>query len=122
VTVLEVLAVTETAKIRLEPRGALLHVEAPAGTMTPELRAALVAHKPLLLAVLDRLSAMRHFAAVAPKPFPYARAWVKGGPGRCLSCGDPLDRPDACGRCLPCDLAVDRYYATLNEHRKRAVV
>jgi hypothetical protein len=51
-TMTEVLAVTHKSGIRLEARGTALHVEAPAGTMTPELRAALAAHKPELLARL----------------------------------------------------------------------
>ena len=120
-TLSDVLRSTEAAGIRLEARGATLHVEAPSGTVTPELRAALVAHKPLLLVVLERLKAMRHFAAVAPKPLPYARAWAQGGPGRCFSCGDPLDHPEAYGRCVSCDLAADRYYATRHADGHRVV-
>jgi hypothetical protein len=112
VTVLEVLAVTAAAKIRLEPRGAQLHVEAPAGTMTRELRAALEAHKPLLLAILDRVQSMRHFERVAPRAVPYAWAWVKPGPGHCVSCGVLLERPEAYGRCTPCDVAIEVLSAT----------
>jgi hypothetical protein len=106
----EVLAVTRSAGIRLEARGGLLRDEAPAGALTPELRAALIGFKPNLLVVLERLQAMRSLAVIAPRPFPYARAWAKGGPGRCCSCGDPLDHPQAYGRCVPCDIAADVFH------------
>ena len=39
------------AGIRLQARGDRLHVEAPAGSLTPELRQALADHKPALLAL-----------------------------------------------------------------------
>jgi sulfur transfer complex TusBCD TusB component (DsrH family) len=51
-TLRDLLTETRNAGIQLEARGDRLHVEAPAGAVTPELRAALVAHKPDLLAVL----------------------------------------------------------------------
>ena len=111
-TVSEVLTTAEAAGIRLEARGPKLHVEAPAGSLTPALRAALSALKPDLLAVLDRVQSMRQLAVVAPRPLPYARAWAKGGPGRCFSCGDPLGHPEAYGRCEPCDVALEVFYAT----------
>jgi hypothetical protein len=111
-TVTEVLTVARSAGIRLEARGPKLHVEAPAGSVTPELRAALTALKPELLPVLDRVQNMRHLAVVAPRPLPYARAWVKAGPGLCFSCGDRLEHPQAYGRCEPCDVALELYYAT----------
>jgi hypothetical protein len=110
-TVVEVLTVAQTAGIRLEARGRTLRVEAPAGVLTPDLRAALVVLKPALLVVLERVQAMRHLAAVAPRPLPYARAWAKSGPGFCFSCGDLLGHPDAYGRCVPCDIASSVFYA-----------
>ena len=39
------------AGIRLQARGDRLHVEAPAGCLTPELRQALTDHKPALMAL-----------------------------------------------------------------------
>jgi len=41
----------KAAGIQLQARGARLHVEAPAGTLTPELRQALADHKAELLAL-----------------------------------------------------------------------
>jgi hypothetical protein len=118
-TMVEILALTRSAGIRLEARGRTLRVEAPAGTLTPELRAALIGFKPNLLVVLERLQAMRHLAVIAPRPLPYARAWAKGGPGRCWSCGDRLDHPHAYGRCVPCDIAADVFYAAQDQPEQR---
>jgi hypothetical protein len=39
--------------VQLEKRGAHLHVDAPVGTLTPELRNALVEHRDAVLAALD---------------------------------------------------------------------
>jgi hypothetical protein len=60
-TLPEILTVVRTAGIQLEARGERLHVEAPPGTVTPALRAALVTHKVELLAVL---SPSRSFVAL----------------------------------------------------------
>jgi hypothetical protein len=121
-TLVDLLTVAQSAGIRLEARGRTLHVEAPAGVLTPALRAALVVLKPDLLLVLERLQAMRHLAAVAPRPLPYARAWAKGGPGHCFSCGDELDHPDAYGRCALCDIAADLFYAARDRGDAERVV
>ena len=51
-TLSEVLLSTEAAGIRLEARGATLHVKAPVGIMTPKLREGLLQHKPAILASL----------------------------------------------------------------------
>jgi hypothetical protein len=51
-TARDVLAAIESAGIRLEVRGETLRVDAPAGRVTPELRAALAAHKATLLRIL----------------------------------------------------------------------
>jgi hypothetical protein len=51
-TLSDVLAATQASGIRLEARGATLHVEAPSGTMTPELREGLAHHKPAILVTL----------------------------------------------------------------------
>jgi hypothetical protein len=122
-TLSDVLAATQAAGIRLEARGAALHVEAPPGAVTSELRAALVAHKPDLLAVVSRLEAMRrHGFDPTPNrahpdrpPVAVARWPGCGAPGRCLSCGDALDYPESYGRCTPCDIAADVFYATAHE-------
>jgi hypothetical protein len=79
------------------------------------LRAALLAHKPVLLLLLRRLQDMRHFARVAPRPALYACAWSKAGPGWCFSCGDPLEHPGAYGRCDACAVAADLFYADAGE-------
>ena len=60
-------------------------------------------------AVRDRLRDMCHFARVAPRSEPYARAWVKRRPGLCQSCGDPLATPDDLGLCQPCETAALLY-------------
>lgn len=80
----------------------------PAGRITPALRDELTARKPELLAVLSRLQGMR--ATVGQVPIPCAVLAAMGGPGRCFSCGDPLDHPHACGRCAPCSVASDLFY------------
>ena len=56
--------------------------------------------------VRNRFVDMVHFSRVAPRPEPYARAWIRRRPGWCWSCGDPLSRPDAVGRCQACDEAA----------------
>lgn len=48
----DVLATAKTLGIVLEARGDRLHVEAPAGVVTPTLRDQLTQHKPALLALL----------------------------------------------------------------------
>ena len=80
----------------------------PADRITPALRDELTARKPELLAVLSRLQGMR--ATVGQVPFPCAVLAAVGGPGRCFSCGDPLDHPHACGRCAPCSVASELFY------------
>jgi hypothetical protein len=47
------MAETDRLGIRLEARGELLHVDAPAGVVTPELRDALSCFKPVLLSLLS---------------------------------------------------------------------
>jgi len=48
----EILAYVRQAGIRLEVRGDRLHVEAPVGVVTPQVRDALARHKPALLELL----------------------------------------------------------------------
>ena len=110
-TVVEVLTAAHQAGIVLEARGDRLHIEAPAGVLTPVLLDVLQTRKPDLLSVLWRLEAMRETAGKAPVLL--ARLQACGGPGRCFSCGDALEVATAYGRCGPCDVAADAYYAAL---------
>lgn len=96
------------AGITLAAAGDNLDVDAPKGSITPEIRAALLAQKWELLAVLSRLQGMR--ATVGQVPIPCAVLAAVGGPGRCFSCGDSLDHPHACGRCAPCSVAAELFY------------
>lgn len=57
----EILTIVRTAGIVLEARGDTLHVEAPWGALTPELRALLVQHKP---DILDRLAPVTQFVSL----------------------------------------------------------
>ena len=106
----ELLTTCHDAGIVLAASGDRLHVEAPAGALTAELRLALVARKADLLPVLSRLEAMR--ATTGQAPVAVARPTARGGPGRCFSCGDALEVATAYGRCAPCDVAADIFYAT----------
>lgn len=51
--VADILATCRRAGIRLQPRGDRLHVDAPPGVLTAELRDVLIRHKPALLAALS---------------------------------------------------------------------
>jgi hypothetical protein len=112
VTVQALVSETVRLGIHLTAAGDRLRYEAPCGVVTPAIRSALVASKSDLLAVVWRLDAMRQLARTAPRPTAYARATARGGPGHCFSCGDDLGHPDAFGRCGPCDVASDVFYAT----------
>lgn len=103
--------VTETRRLGIVLRsdGDHLHVDAPVGALTPELRQTLAARKPDLLVILWRLSAMR--ATAGQRPLAVVMLEAQGGPGRCFSCGDPLDHPQGYGRCAPCDVAADLFYS-----------
>lgn len=116
---------TESAKlgIRLRAEADKVRYEAPRGAMTGAIRDALVLHKAAVLAVLWRLEEMRRLAAVAPQAVVYARESACGGPGRCFSCAEALSLPDAYGRCTPCNIAADVYYALQpDEAQARKVV
>src|SRR2546423_2247423 len=52
-TALDLITLARTTGIRLQARGPHLHVEAPEGTLTPELRIALISKKAELLALLS---------------------------------------------------------------------
>ena len=108
-TPLHMLADLRRRGVVLIAQGDRLHVDAPAGVLTPEMRDALAAHKyellGLLLAddpeVVWRIDAMRRQVPLrGPIPFLVARD-VPPVPGTCLSCGDALalDQPY---RCRPC--------------------
>lgn len=121
-TTVELLTFAQRSGIVLTAGGDTLTVDAPAGALTPELRAAVADRKADLLAVLWRLDAMRRLAIVAPRAVVYARETARGGPGHCFSCGDPLEHPAAYGRCTPCDVASDVYYATVPSPGDRSLV
>lgn len=79
----QLLAELRTLRIAVEPRGSTLHLEAPPGVLTPELRNALAAQKAELLALLE-LDAWRT-TFPCPRcewPLPAARR-----PRCCLACG-----------------------------------
>lgn len=120
-TMQDVLRETSRLGIHLEVCEDRLRYRAPKGSMTPELRAALVAHKTTLLPVVERLDAMRRLAVDAPRPIACARESAVGGPGQCFSCGDPLEHPAAYGRCMPCDLAADAFYSARARVDREAV-
>jgi hypothetical protein len=109
--------------ITLAAEGEHLRVR-PSSRLTPELRAALVALKPDVWAVVWRLEAMRRHGVdltckgACPERPPVAVARWPGcrGPGRCLSCGESLGHSEAYGRCTPCDIAADLFYATRRLH------
>jgi len=108
--------------VRLEVHNANLRYEAPAGVVTPAFKAALSTAKPELIEVLWRLDEMRRLAREAPRPLVYAREAARGGPGRCFSCGDALEHPDAYGRCVPCDVASDVFYSSQPSGERDEVV
>jgi len=81
----------------------------PADRVDDTLAELLTQHE--LLPIVLRLVAMRRLARVAPKAVVYASPEARGGPGRCFSCGDPLEHPTAYGRCGPCDVAADLFYS-----------
>ena len=89
----------------------------PAERITPELRDALKARKAELLPIVWRLAAMRRLAVEAPRAVVYARPEAHGGPGFCFSCGDALEHATAYGRCTPCDIAADVFYASGEKRR-----
>jgi hypothetical protein len=119
---MELLTVVQQRGIVLAVEGGHLSIDAPLGTLTDEVRTELARQKPTLLEVLWRLTAMRRLATEAPRALAYARVNAKGGPGHCFSCGDALELAGAYGRCQPCDIAADVYYATLVVGDDKAVV
>jgi hypothetical protein len=68
-TLADVLAFARDTGIVLTADGDRLRVDAPAGAMTPELRGALVQHKPALLVVLQPMQFISlHGGLVLPEP------------------------------------------------------
>jgi hypothetical protein len=108
----ELLTMAYAVGILVEAHAGRLIVDAPIGALTPGLRSAFTAHRPALIEVLWRLKEMRRLVVTEPRAVVYARVEACGGPGHCFSCGDPHEHPDAYGRCGPCDIASDLYYAT----------
>jgi hypothetical protein len=122
VTLQALLVESERLGVRLEVHDARLRYEAPAGFVTPALKAALSTAKPELIEVLWRLDEMRRLAGEAPRAVVYAREAARGGPGRCFSCGDALEHPAAYGRCVPCDVASDVFYSSQSSGEREEVV
>lgn len=110
-TVQAILTQVQRSGIVLTVSGDKLRLRAPAGALTPELKSALAANKPDVIAVVWRLDGMQGNAGRVP--IPCAVLSATGGPGRCFSCGDPLDHPEAYGRCVPCGLAAELFYAAI---------
>ncbi len=114
--------------ITLAAEGAHLRVR-PSSRLTPEFRAALVALKPDVWAVVWRVDAMRRHgidptgnrAHPDRPPVAVARWPGCGAPGICLSCGECLGHPDGVGRCAPCDIASDLFYASLTRDEQAAL-
>lgn len=118
--------------IRLSAFGERLNVDAPRGALTPDLRAALAAHKDDLLRLLNadevevqwRVEAMRRQVRYGPPliiPFLMARRDFVDTPGCCLSCGAPHGphrryRCDACVRAA--EIVVNEAWE--GRHRLRA--
>lgn len=117
-TLQELIAETSKAGIVLVPMGDRLRVKAPAGALTPELRAELTANKPALLDVLLRLDGMRANERHVPVPCVVREA--VGGPGACFSCGEPLDYLHAYGRCAPCSIAAELFWSAKGDARPSA--
>ncbi len=98
--------VADGERLRARPREAI----------TPDLRAALLAHKPDLMRLLGdreaadigwRVEAMRQQIRPGPIiPFLVARRDFVDTPGHCLSCGDPCG-PGRRYRCGPCVRAAE---------------
>src|SRR4051794_35840688 len=101
--------------VRLSVSGERLSIDAPRGTVTADLRAALIEHKADLIRLLDpldeqvawRVEEMRRQVRPGPHiPFLVARRDFADAPGLCMSCGD------LCGsgrryRCGPCVHAAE---------------
>jgi hypothetical protein len=109
VTIQALIIEAEKAGISLAATGHTLRVKAPVGKLTAELRAELAAQKPILLEVLSRLEGMRENDGSVP--IACAVFDAVGGPGRCFSCGESLEHPEAYGRCSPCGIAAELFYA-----------
>ena len=109
-TVAELMAEARRAGIQMETKGEWLSVTAPVELLDAGWAERLRTMKPAIMPVLWRLEGMRR----NPTPIPTAkpRSEAPGGPGRCFSCGDPLEAPPhAVGRCDLCWQAAELFYA-----------
>lgn len=106
--------------VRLYLAGDELRYKAKAGTMTPDLAAAVQPLKPALIAHLReeeaavswRAEAMREqIPAAGPVPFLAARPGIKANPDYCLSCADPIELVGYVSRCRLCVAAAGRALA-----------
>jgi hypothetical protein len=109
VTVQSLIATAQHAGIIMAVDGDRLRLKAPVGALTSELRAELTSQKATVMEVLVKLQGMQ--ANAGKVPIPCAVLAAVGGPGRCFSCGASLEHLDAYGRCTPCDVAADLFYA-----------
>jgi YD repeat-containing protein len=74
VTLTDLQACLERLGVKLSARGNKLHFQAPKGVLTPAIKAALIDHKPALLASLGKAGAPVTAAAMAgPAPAPPTR-------------------------------------------------
>lgn len=114
-TAAEILTETRRLGIVLLADGQRLRYRAPKCLMTPELREALAARKPELLALLTaedpevtwRFTIMeRQVPTTGPIPILVARS-VQRRPGHCVSCGEAVPMAlSGWRRCEPCSRAA----------------
>jgi hypothetical protein len=109
--------------IKLSVSGERLSIDAPKGSVTPDLRSALTEHKPDLIRLLTedehevawRAEFMRtQLPPSGPIPFLVARPSLSDVRGLCLSCDAPLSE----GRTVRCALCVRAAEQVLNERRE----
>lgn len=101
--------------VLLEAEGDRIRVDAPRGTLTPQVRSILAERKQEIIALLrtgDKEVAWRVEVMITqipvngPVPFLIAREAVEPQDGCCLSCGDRLNAGDAY-RCTLCGRAAN---------------
>ena len=101
-TAVELLRELEERDAYLVAEGDQLSLDAPQGSVPPDLVAELRGQRETLREVLWRVEAMRpQVPATGAIPLLVAR-YKPVGVGRCVSCGDavPSDNPGRCGLCV----------------------
>ncbi len=123
-TPVALLADLQARGVRLYLAGDELRYKAKAGTMTPDLAAAVQPHKPALIAFLQdeeaaiiwRAEAMREqVPTTGPILFLVARPGITPAPDCCLSCGDVLELVGYVQRCRLCVVAAGRVLTARQE-------